>query len=390
MTGLLVALAAASAVTAPPAAGLPAAGLPETVSVRVLGKLHPTAVEVSDGARVVRAAVASGRLLVDGVAAPGPVELPRGRWRIASPGAPPRSYDASVALAADGREVAVLLRMDLEDHVAAVVAAESGPDTPREALRALAVVVRSFAASARGRHTDADLCDLAHCQVMAGRGTGRHGAAAREAARSTAGRVLRLASGRMAEAPVHAACGGHTADPREVFGGEGTGAAAVPDPECPVEEWRVVVPAEVLARALRRTLTPGHGKGDAGAAPDALRLQRGAGGRVVRVDDGRSSLGGEAFARALDRELGHGRVRSASFQIVSRGGDLELRGRGNGHGVGLCQAGAALRASRGEDHAAILARYFPLVRIDPGPAVSAAGAGPTAPPWAPLNRTSSR
>ncbi|GAC1537625.1 MAG: hypothetical protein NVS2B9_03950 [Myxococcales bacterium] len=83
---------------------------------------------------------------------------------------------------------------------------------------------RSYALATRGRHGDADLCDLAHCQVLAGRGPRAHLAAAASATRATAGEVLRLASGAIAQATFHAACGGHTGDPRELFGGDGTGA----------------------------------------------------------------------------------------------------------------------------------------------------------------------
>ncbi|MDE6378673.1 MAG: hypothetical protein K2K72_08010 [Duncaniella sp.] len=36
-----------------------------------------------------------------------------------------------------------------------------------------------------------------------------------------------------------------------------------------------------------------------------------------------------------------------------------LHGAGWGHGVGLCQIGAAVMAEQGYDHAAILAHYYP-------------------------------
>ncbi len=38
---------------------------------------------------------------------------------------------------------------------------------------------------------------------------------------------------------------------------------------------------------------------------------------------------------------------------------LMLRGRGWGHGVGLCQIGAAVMASRGYDYRQILSHYYP-------------------------------
>jgi stage II sporulation protein D len=63
--------------------------------------------------------------------------------------------------------------------------------------------------------------------------------------------------------------------------------------------------------------------------------------------------------RALDRSADWGVVRSALFQARERSGRLALRGTGHGHGVGLCQRGAARMARRGAGAEEILARYFP-------------------------------
>ncbi len=58
-------------------------------------------------------------------------------------------------------------RVDLEDYVAGVVAAEA-PATATAAVReALAIAARSYAIAMRGRHADEgfDVCDLTHCQA---------------------------------------------------------------------------------------------------------------------------------------------------------------------------------------------------------------------------------
>jgi stage II sporulation protein D len=286
--------------------------------------------------------------------------------------------------------VAVVLHVALEAHVAAVVAAESEPSTPLEAMKALAVVVRSFAASARGRHPDADLCDLAHCQVMGGPVPLAHRESARAAARATAGQVLRTGSGAVSVATFHAACGGHTADPAEIFGGVRTGAAAVPDLECPRGAWQVSIDELLFSRVVAQELSRGS-PSPGPAALESLLFRRGAGGFVIQVTDGTRATGGEAFARALDRALGHGRVRSSRFEIQRSGGIVRLAGSGIGHGVGLCQAGAALRAARGQGYGAILRHYFPGARPDPGaPEFTLGSAEPPAPRSAPLSRTSSR
>jgi stage II sporulation protein D len=38
---------------------------------------------------------------------------------------------------------------------------------------------------------------------------------------------------------------------------------------------------------------------------------------------------------------------------------VDVEGRGNGHGVGMCQYGAIGRARAGQDNRTILSSYFP-------------------------------
>jgi stage II sporulation protein D len=251
--------------------------------------------------------------------------------------------------------------MPLEDYVSAVVASETVPGTPLEALKAQAVVVRSYALAARGRHGEADLCDLAHCQVLTGRGPHAHRTAAEAATAATSGEVLRLASGGIAQAPFHAACGGHTGDPRELFGGEETGAAAVMDAGCPRTPWSAAIPAATFARVARDRL--GSDGGAETFALTDLDLLYGTGGYLVQVAHGSRRVGGEAFARALDGAMGYGVVRSSRFGAREEGGTVFLAGYGLGHGVGLCQAGAARRAAMGQGYQEILRHYFARATI---------------------------
>ncbi len=339
-----------------------AAGAPEprTVAVRVLEKYRPESAEVSrPGERHLLAAVEGG-LRQDGAPVAGPLGYPPGRWLMTVAGAGRRAYRGAPSFSVEGGHLAIVVRMEIEDYVAAATAGETVPGTPFEAMKAQAVVARSYALAAHGRHQGADLCDLAHCQVLGGPVPGAHRSAAEAAARETAGEVLRLASGRVAEAPFHAACGGHTGDPRELFGGDATGAAAVPDEGCPPRRWSAEIPAGEVQAVLRERL-------GSGAAPPAewgdLELRYGAGGFLVQVALGKRVLGGDAFARALDGAMGHGVVRSSRFRAKVIGDEVELSGSGVGHGVGLCQAGAARRAAAGEGYRAILAHYFPRARL---------------------------
>jgi stage II sporulation protein D len=326
---------------------------PRPIAVRVLTRDHPTTAQVR-GPRSVVVELAAGRLLVDGKPAER-LALPRAVWTVLLPRKPARALEGALAVRAEGPELSFVLAMPLEAYVAEAVSSEMAYTAPREALRAQAIVSRSYALAGPRRHPDADVCDLAHCQALGLAASPEHRRAAREAARSTAGLVLRLASGAIARAPFHSACGGHTADPRELFGGEdGTGAAAVADPGC-VARWEAQVPASSFAEVTARLLGAHTGAAE-------LRLERGAGGfaaRVVARGTGRAASG-DALARALDEALGWGQVRSSRLTLERMdGGDVRVRGSGFGHGVGLCQAGAVRMAREGANAEEILRRFFP-------------------------------
>jgi stage II sporulation protein D len=338
------------------------------VAVDVLAKQAPRSVVVHGGGALRSVAARGDALVVDGAAAPA-LALPPGTWRIELAGGPPRVYEGSLALRAEGGIVRIRAELALEPYVAGVVASEAPPGTAPAALEALAIVVRSYALAARGRHPGGALCDLAHCQLLrAGGIPARQRAASSRAARATAGEVLVLPSGEIAETPFHAACGGHTADPREVFGSAASGAGPRPDPGCAGPAWRAELTPEAIAAAVRGALA-GDPR-EAAAVPPALRpadlvLLRGAGGWLARVEarDGSWRLSGDAFARALDAAAGRGRILSARLSVTDARGRVVVRGSGHGHGVGLCQAGAARQAQEGADRRAILARYFPGAEI---------------------------
>ena len=71
----------------------------------------------------------------------------------------------------------------------------------------------------------------------------------------------------------------------------------------------------------------------------------------------------------MRRVLGLGPVRSTFFTVEGiRGADGPVRefiihGAGWGHGVGLCQSGAAGRAAGGADYRSILAHYYPMAEL---------------------------
>ncbi|PYS20401.1 MAG: amidase, partial [Acidobacteria bacterium] len=54
---------------------------------------------------------------------------------------------------------------------------------------------------------------------------------------------------------------------------------------------------------------------------------------------------------------------SSAFVVDRESGRFVLRGAGWGHGVGLCQIGAAVMASQGKPYREILAHYYPGAEV---------------------------
>jgi len=103
----------------------------------------------------------------------------------------------------------------MEDYLAAVLAGESGNFQSEEALKAMAVVARTYAARFRGRHKaeNFDFCDTTHCQDLhLSAVTDRQ----RSAAEATEGELLWF-QGSPAGTYYHQNCGGTTAAASEIW-----------------------------------------------------------------------------------------------------------------------------------------------------------------------------
>ena len=260
------------------------------------------------------------------------------------------------------------LALPVEDYVFGVLAAEGSVESEPEALKALAVVTRTYALKNLRRHArdGFDLCDTTHCQrftlVRDESARPDFYSMARRAVRETAGEVLRDARGRTAEVYFSAACGGRTADVSKLWGERDAPAhlRGVRDEACDTleERWTDVLTSAQLLRALRA-----DERSDVGSRLDAVRvLRRDHTGRaeVVSLEgERRRVLSGWDFKIIVGRTLGWSVLKSSRFDVTRAGSSFVFRGSGFGHGLGLCQTGAHVSAARGANYRSILARYFP-------------------------------
>jgi peptidoglycan hydrolase-like amidase len=250
-------------------------------------------------------------------------------FALSIPGKIDRRYRGVLEVKSISGVLVSVVTMDLETAVASAVQAESAPDTPLEALKAQAVATRSYFVAARGRHHDFDFCDTTHCQFL--REPPAPDSNAARAAFSTRGLVLAYREQAVA-AMFSRSCGGRTRTPQEIgLPGQGYPYFGV-----------------VCEYCLR----------------NPMRWSR----RVSQSEAGDLLKHGEPSRLEIDRRLGWDAVPSNNFTARNDEHGIVLEGAGQGHGIGLCQAGAKAMAQAGSGFHAILDHYYPnttLINIDP-------------------------
>ena len=300
----------------------------------------------------------------------------------------------------------------LEDYVTSVISSEMSASCPLELLKAHAVISRSWLwypkanPEVRGAghhssetsgeivrwygreaHQDFDVCADDHCQRYQGI-TRAFSASVQRATRETKGEMLTY-KGTICDARFYKCCGGRTEDyavawddqriPYLVAVWDTPGHDPKGHVYCDTNNrellsqilpnfdqetrdfyrWRVEYDDDELGALIRSKV----GK-DLGRIVSLQPLARGVSGRIYRLSivGSRDSLtvGKELEIR---RALSQSHLYSSAFTVERDGKRLVLSGSGWGHGVGLCQIGAAVMASEGIDYRSILEHYYPGTQI---------------------------
>ena len=245
---------------------------------------------------------------------------------VSVPGKIERRFQGKLRVTPEAGALLAVLSMDGERAIGSAVAAESPAGAGAEALKAQAVVSRSWYAASPRRHTGFDFCDTTHCQFL--REPPRANEAARRAAEATRGQVLTHQQSPV-PALFSASCGGSTLTAHDA------GLDPGPYPFFKVE-------CETCRRA-----EPVWEKRFPVAEAAAL------------LDKPHS----EPLRLALTRKHGWSALPGNNYEIERQGETVLFKGHGRGHGVGLCQEGAAGMARAGADYLAILRHYFPNTAV---------------------------
>jgi stage II sporulation protein D len=288
----------------------------------------------------------------------------------------------NVRIAPNGTGLQVSTELDLESYVSGVLRGEASVMQTPAARQAMAIVARTWALRWQGRHRAAgfDFCCLTHCQAFRlPQEANAHAADDLEAAaRATRGQIL-LYHGALADPYFTACCGGATEAAGNVWPDRAQPyLISIHDPYClssPHASWKNAIAAENVQRALREALhLPLTGP------PAQLSVEKcDSSGRalILRVVGNATwNIDANQFRYAVDRRLGWQQIKSNFYRIEHQGDSWVFVGRGLGHGVGLCQAGAEQMARLGASPEKILSTYFPGTEIarqradDPDPIAS--------------------
>ena len=256
-----------------------------------------------------------------------------------------------------------LQQMDLREYLVGVVLAEMPASFESEALKAQAVVARTYTRKRMegGKHGQAAVCmDSGCCQgwrsgedYLAQGGKQSAVEKVRAAVADTDGLVLRY-EGRLIDATYFSCSGGVTEDAVAVWGQDVPYLKSV---QSPGEE-------EAPRFSDTVTFSPGDFAGKLGlsAAGDpgnwfgAVTYTAG-GGVETMVIRGKSFSGTQ-----LRSKLG---LRSTAFAITVSGDKITVTTRGFGHRVGMSQYGAQAMAQSGSSFSEILAHYYTGTELGP-------------------------
>lgn len=259
-----------------------------------------------------------------------------------------RHYRGTLSITAAREQLVCRNQLSIKNYVSSVVGSETIAQFPEEALKAQSVLVQT--AMLRYKAND-ELNDSTEKQAYLGAEFERP--AVLRAVQNTWGKTLCFAN-RPLKIYFHAACGGGTST-SELFTGKSTGLpcdAAVPCKYCQQSPfWHITskrVPANVFAAKFPEGLPTIMAK-DKSSRPMRLKYPH-----SVIAESGYS------FWLKVGQRLGWDKLPGTRFEIEKlAGGDIELRSTGAGHGVGMCQWGAAGMANEGLSYEKILTYYFP-------------------------------
>lgn len=272
-----------------------------------------------------------------------------------SPQIKERKYKDDVEVFVGEKGLTIVNLVDMHDYLAGVVESEGGGGRNPEYYKVQALMSRSYAMKYRDRHMKEGygLCDRVHCQAY--HNQLRFTPAIDSAVRQTSGMVMVDQSNNLVDAYFHANCGGQTSDPEYVWNSKVPYLSTFRDTFCIYTKqatWEKRIPQEDWKNFLVSRFN--YPLEDSVLGPMIYTFNQ----------PERYAFFQYPWLGIPLRDLRtQFNLKSTFFNCYPEGNDVVLRGRGYGHGVGLCQEGAMKMARYGYSYLQIALYYFPGVRV---------------------------
>lgn len=258
---------------------------------------------------------------------------------------------------------------ELEDYVVCVMCAEVPYTYEKEALKANAVAVRSYAVrrmlsdSKDALHCGADVCDdFSHCMafITQEEATYRWGeeisnemfSKIREAVQETKGQVL-CYEDQIADCVFHSDSSGYTEDAAAVWGRSVPYLVSSKTPETPTQN-NFAFTSEIFLKKCTDAGLDVHPETD--PSEWLINIKTNSSGRVDCAD-----LFGQTVSGKRIREIFS--LDSTKFVLTYENGCYTFSSEGKGHGVGMSQKGSDALAKNGENYMSILSNYYKGTKI---------------------------
>lgn len=248
----------------------------------------------------------------------------------------------------------IVNEIPLEEYIKGVVAAEVGNNWEFEALKAQAVVARTYAVYQKNHngkkpyHITASVLDQAYK-------TGNIREDVVKAVNETRGEILTY-EGEPIIAFYHSTSGGMTEDPAEVFGKSYPYLKPI-ETNCessPYYVWEKRIPVSELETAS------GIGRIKEIYINEITSSNRARNLKFI-TETGEHIV----VAKDLRKNLGWDRLPSTMITNIQKDGDIFIfEGKGYGHGVGMCQWTALEMAKKGMNYREILSKFYPNTTIE--------------------------
>jgi len=260
-------------------------------------------------------------------------------------------YDGDLQCFSDLGFLVLINSCKIDKYIAGVVQAEGGTGRNIEYIKTQALLARTYMYRYFERHSidRYNLCDDTHCQAYMGNTSNL---LINKAVLETSGLVVMGNDSSLIMSAFHSNCGGETESSENVWLSGRPYLKKVIDPYCTGSRsarWTKSIPASEWEKYLKNS---GYTQGS-NNKPDYSFSQ------LTRQKNYRTGSFSLPFTKIRD-DLD---LRSTFFSVLFNGDLVILKGRGYGHGVGLCQEGAMVMAAKGFDYKQILKFYYTHIII---------------------------